>query len=100
MDASTQTAAPCTEVGTQTDQGLVDWCPCDEKIITDELTVMFAEAYYAKEAPLPEENYNNIIANGNKIMEDGTILTEDHIDALNHVKEVEEKGKNIICLPI
>ena len=36
------------------------------------------------------------IANGNK---DGTILTEDHIDALNHVKEVEEKGKNIICLP-
>jgi len=44
----------------------------------------------------PETNVPNF-ANGNK---DGTILTEDNIDALNHVKEVEEKGKNIICLPI
>ena len=43
----------------------------------------------------PETNVPNL-ANGNK---DETNLTEDHINALNHVKEVEEKGKNIICLP-
>ena len=43
----------------------------------------------------PETNVPNL-ANGNK---DETNLTEDHINALNHVKEMEEKGKNIICLP-
>ena len=45
----------------------------------------------------PETNVPNL-ANGNK---DETNLTEDHINALNHAKEVERwKGKNINCLPI
>ena len=45
----------------------------------------------------PETNVPNL-ANGNK---DETNLTEDHINALNHAKEMERwKGKNINCLPI
>ena len=42
----------------------------------------------------------NIVPNNANENQDRTNLTEGHIDALNHIKEVEENGKNMICLPI
>ena len=42
----------------------------------------------------------NIVPNNANENQDRTNLTEGHTYALNHIKEVEENGKNMICLPI
>ena len=52
---------------------------------------------YAGNGCYEAENSVPNIANENQHR---TNLTEGHTDALNHIKEVEENGKNMICLPI
>ena len=62
--------------------------------LKDEMKTFILEKY--SENGCNESNIANI-ADENK---DRTNLAEDHNDTLNHVvQEVEEKGKNIICLP-
>ena len=65
--------------------------------LKNEVKTFTLEKYSGKSCNEAETNGANI-ANENH---DRKNLPEDHTDALNHVvQEVEEKGKNIICLPI
>ena len=63
--------------------------------LKNEIMTFRLEKYSENDCNKAETNVADI-ANGKK---DETNLTEDHIDALNHDKEVEEKGKIIFGLP-